>query len=790
MPTDTEYFITPRIPGVRPKDPPDYDGYVFVYVFTRILDPWLVPPVTGQVVVVVDNSQGFVPGMTIAVERAGYYEVVDASILNRLTIQQLEYGTNAPPGTTIPPGNLTTTSLPGPKGDKGDKGDQGIAATLDVGTTVTSPAGQNATVVNSGTQQAAIFNFTIPRGPVGPQGPQGSPGQAYNNTTSADFSAADAPTVQTLSLQSTTGLFTGVVLDINPVGYYQIQNVLSGTQVRVVNTMTPGNSPAGTLAPSGSAVLGTGPQGPPGISATITAGNTTTSAPGTQAAVTQRGTSDAAIFDFAIPRGDVGANGADGAPGANGAPGAAATLNVGTTATGAPGTQASVSASGTPQAQVFDFVIPRGDVGATGIAGPTGPQGPAGANGATGADATVNAGTTSTGAPGSNALVTQRGTPGARIFDFTIPRGDVGAQGPAGTNGAQGAAGKNSFTLSTAGFTVPPVGSTVDVTLTDASWVTIGQMIAVQNAGGSATVAGSLQCTAKSGNTITLKNVASSVIPVADATQDGLLRKVSGLNTDFVDGTNHSVPMGPVIIGAPAGTPAPPSAILIPYLANSPDQVIASPSVFDDHFEGSTLGAKWTVATPTAGMVNTLLEVVGSELTMGGTAPGADAATVYYYSVSQPLPNINPFELSLRIAAFPLAWYNITGTNGSIATIMLRLENAGGSGGVQLQLTVNAAVPTSPNPLTITTSYGAPLGGNTLFMTGMHPRYVKFRYDATGLTTIFFSRNGKSWYQAQTVSNALAGWATSALTRFRLGFYVVRGAVGLFHCDWVKFVNV
>jgi hypothetical protein len=141
--------------------------------------------------------------------------------------------------------------------------------------------------------------------------------------------------------------------------------------------------------------------------------------------------------------------------------------------------------------------------------------------------------------PGTNAAVTNSGTASAAVFNFTIPRGDVGAQGPAGAAGAQGPTGKNSFTLSAADFTVPPVGQSVQVTLTDASWVTVGQMIAVQNAGGSATVAGSLQCTAKSGNTITLTNVAGSAVPIADSSQDGLLRKVSGLTTDFVDGTNN-----------------------------------------------------------------------------------------------------------------------------------------------------------------------------------------------------------------------------------------------------------
>src|SRR5258708_40302107 len=107
MSAGTEYFITPRIPGVRPVDPPNYDGIVFVYVFTRILDLWVVPPVFSDVDVIVDNSQGFVAGMTIAVEDAGYYQVVETTALNRMRIQNLGYANNLLPGTGMSPGNIT-----------------------------------------------------------------------------------------------------------------------------------------------------------------------------------------------------------------------------------------------------------------------------------------------------------------------------------------------------------------------------------------------------------------------------------------------------------------------------------------------------------------------------------------------------------------------------------------------------------------------------------------------------------------------------------------------------------
>lgn len=66
------------------------------------------------------------------------------------------------------------------------------------------------------------------------------------------------------------------------------------------------------------------------------------------------------------PQGEPGKNGADGQDGADGQPGAdgkAATIQIGTVTTGEPGTQASVVNSGTENAAVLDFTIPRGESG-------------------------------------------------------------------------------------------------------------------------------------------------------------------------------------------------------------------------------------------------------------------------------------------------------------------------------------------------------------------------------------------------------------------------------------------
>jgi len=91
------------------------------------------------------------------------------------------------------------------------------------------------------------------------------------------------------------------------------------------------------------------------------------------------------IADLGGPAGPVGPQGPTGPTG----PGA--TIQVNSTVTGAPGTNASVTNVGSLQAAMFNFVIPRGDVGATGATGATGPQGPGVAAGGTAGQVLIKA---------------------------------------------------------------------------------------------------------------------------------------------------------------------------------------------------------------------------------------------------------------------------------------------------------------------------------------------------------------------------------------------------------------
>ncbi len=121
--------------------------------------------------------------------------------------------------------------------------------------------------------------------------------------------------------------------------------------------------------PAGNGTGATGPTGPTGPAGptTIAVGTTTTGLPGADATVTNVGTAENLILDFVVPAGITGPEGATGPTGPAGLDAATPTLTIGTVTTGAPGTDATASITGTAPDFVLNLTIP---------AGPTGPTGP------------------------------------------------------------------------------------------------------------------------------------------------------------------------------------------------------------------------------------------------------------------------------------------------------------------------------------------------------------------------------------------------------------------------------
>ncbi len=206
---------------------------------------------------------------------------------------------------------------------------------------------------------AGLTGAPGPQGPMGPIGPMGATGAAgpagpQGPTGAAGPAGAVGP-------QGPIGPI-GVTGPAGPVGPQGI---------------------AGATGPQG-ATGATGPSGPP---VTFRGAWSSSTSYSVGDAVSESGSSYIALTaNTAIdPAADVSGSGGHWAVLAQmGTNGTSATVAAGTTTTGAPGTLASVTNSGTGTAAVFNFTVPQGPVGltgATGAPGPAGPQGVAGAQG-------------------------------------------------------------------------------------------------------------------------------------------------------------------------------------------------------------------------------------------------------------------------------------------------------------------------------------------------------------------------------------------------------------------------
>ena len=514
-----------------------------------------------------DGAAATIQVGTVTTGAAGSEAVVtnvgtaNAAILN-FTIPRGAQGERGIQGETGAPGR------DGADGQDGADGKDGAAATVTVGQVTTLPAGSQATVTNSGTENAAVLNFAIPQGAQGAAGKDGTNGT--NGADGADGVGIESVTaagtdenggnIYRINLsngqnytftapkgaqgaQGATGATGAPGKDFRIYKTYasiaamnaDAANVPDGEFVMIASSESdPDNGKLYVRTTDGEADFTfvsdlSGAQGIQGEAATIQIGQVLTGEAGTNASVENVGTENAAILNFTIPRGATGAAGKDGTngqdgkdgvngqDGADGADGAAATIQIGEVVTGEPGTNASVENTGTENAAVLRFTIPRGATGATGAQGAPGQDGADGAPGAPGAngqDATITIGTVSTGAAGSEVAVTNTGTPSAAVFNFTIPRGDTGAQGVQGEpgtpgangqDGAPGADGKDGVTFT------PSVDTNGDLSWTNDGGLPNPETVNVRGAQGeAATVQVGETTTLPAGSQATVSNSGSS----------------------------------------------------------------------------------------------------------------------------------------------------------------------------------------------------------------------------------------------------------------------------------------
>ena len=325
-------------------------------------------------------------------------------------------GTNASVASTGTPENRIL-SFTIPRGNTGNTGPQGPAATVAVGTVSTSNPGTNASVTNAGTSGSAVLNFSIPRGDVGASGPANSLSVGTISTGAAGSTAGATITgtapIQTLNLTIPRGDVgaqgpQGIIGPAGPSNSISIGTVSTGTVGSSAAASITGTSPSQTLnltIPVGA----TGAAGPQGPITNITSATAPTSP---QEGTLWLNTNDLRTYiyyDSTWVEYMTGYNGTNNV------------LSIGTVTTAAAGSSAVATITGSSPNQTLNLTIPRGDIGQQGAQGNAGPAGPSGQA------ATISVGSVTTGTAGSSAAITNSGTTGAAVLNFTIPRGDKGA---------------------------------------------------------------------------------------------------------------------------------------------------------------------------------------------------------------------------------------------------------------------------------------------------------------------------------------------------------------------------
>ncbi len=283
----------------------------------------------------------------------------------------------------------------GATGATGANGKDGAAATVQIASVTTGAPGTAAAVQNVGTANAAVLTFTLPQGATGTPG---TPGLTYQGTWSPGTGYAR-----------------------NDVVYRSGSSYVSQTSA---NTSDPVVSVASNTG-SWQLLAAQGDPGPASVSiGTVSSGSTAT--------VTNTGTQNAAVLNFTLPRGATGATGPAGMT-YRGTWTASLPYSANDAVTYANSSYIALTAS--------TGVQPTGVSGSTtawALLAAQGSQGPAGATGQTGptgATPTITINSTTTGAPGTNASVTNSGTPTAVQLNFVIPQGAAGTGGSGSGSG-------------------------------------------------------------------------------------------------------------------------------------------------------------------------------------------------------------------------------------------------------------------------------------------------------------------------------------------------------------------
>ena len=268
-------------------------------------------------------------------------------------------------------GDKGDTGAKGDKGDRGEKGSDGVTPTLSIGTVTTGAAGSSASVTMGGTAPSYVLNFTIPKGDKGDAGEAGSGGNVdltgYAKLTGATFTGnVSSPVVAATKYFVTPTLvgegddskyFHRVVFGHR--GFNRMEFHEYGGVFNFFENQNGGVDDGNLLFQiSPSDVNSTVPIKENGVR--VYSPNNKPTAEDLGITITKGDKGD---------KGDTGAKGDKGDKGdagEKGADGQTPNISIGTITTGAAGTNASASISGTTPNLTLNLTIPKGDKGEKG----------------------------------------------------------------------------------------------------------------------------------------------------------------------------------------------------------------------------------------------------------------------------------------------------------------------------------------------------------------------------------------------------------------------------------------
>jgi hypothetical protein len=189
-------------------------------------------------------------------------------------------------------------------GPTGPTGATGATGPTGAASTVTGPTGATGSTGPTGAA-STVTGPTGPTGLTGPTGPTGATGAASTVTGPTGPQGPTGPTGAASTVTGPTGVAGKTLLNGSGAPISGV-GVDGDFFLDTTASRLYGPKTAGAWG-SGTSIIGA--TGPIGVAATITVGTTTTTGPTGSAAVTNSGNSSAAVFNFVIPQGATGSTG-------------------------------------------------------------------------------------------------------------------------------------------------------------------------------------------------------------------------------------------------------------------------------------------------------------------------------------------------------------------------------------------------------------------------------------------------------------------------------------------------